>query len=96
MLTGQSIDRHFYDNLNSYTGEAGSDGVVRVAAANLNFGMLRIEQAGDAFWIYFRNGVGRSKLTPAVLDCLVGSPVTARSWRTVKKLAELAGCGSAD
>ncbi len=35
VLTGQSIDRAFYDNLNTYTGETGSDGVVRVAAANL-------------------------------------------------------------
>ena len=35
VLTGQYIDRAFYDNLNSYTGEVGSDGVVRVAAANL-------------------------------------------------------------
>ena len=35
VLTGQSIDRALYDNLNSYTGEAGSDCVVRVAAANL-------------------------------------------------------------
>ena len=35
VLTGQSIDRSFYDNLNTYTGETGSDGVVRVAAANL-------------------------------------------------------------
>ncbi|MDU0457638.1 MAG: hypothetical protein RW306_02800 [Geobacteraceae bacterium] len=35
VLTGQSIDRSIYDNLNAYTGETGSDGVVRVAAANL-------------------------------------------------------------
>jgi hypothetical protein len=35
VLTGQSIDRAFYDNINAYTGETGSDGVVRVAAANL-------------------------------------------------------------
>lgn len=35
VLTGQYIDRSFYDNLNTYTGELGSDGVVRVAAANL-------------------------------------------------------------
>lgn len=35
VLTGQSIDRAFYDNLNSYTGELGSDGVVRTAAAHL-------------------------------------------------------------
>lgn len=35
VLTGQSIDRAFYDNLNSYTGELGSDGVVRTAGAHL-------------------------------------------------------------
>jgi hypothetical protein len=45
VLTGQSIDRAFYDNLNSYTGESGSDGVVRVAAANLNGRYIRLEQA---------------------------------------------------
>lgn len=49
VLTGQSIDRSFYDNLNSYTGEAGSDGVVRVAAANMNYGLIRLVQDGDAF-----------------------------------------------
>ncbi|MCA9297328.1 MAG: hypothetical protein KC983_12445, partial [Phycisphaerales bacterium] len=45
VLTGQTIDRRFYDNLNSYTGETGSDGVIRVAAANLNAGYIRLEQA---------------------------------------------------
>lgn len=44
VLTGQKIDRTFYDNLNSYTDEAGSDGVVRVAAANLNYGFIRLVQ----------------------------------------------------
>jgi hypothetical protein len=47
VLTGQSIDRKLYDALNSYTGEAGSDGVVRVASANLNYGLLRLKQQGD-------------------------------------------------
>jgi hypothetical protein len=49
VLTGQSIDRSFYDNLNSYTDEAGSDGVIRAAAANLNYGMLRLEQQAIDF-----------------------------------------------
>jgi len=49
VLTGQSIDRQFYDNLNSYTGEAGSDGVVRVAAANMNYAMVRLIQEGSEF-----------------------------------------------
>jgi hypothetical protein len=47
VLTGQKIDRSFYDALNSYTGEAGSDGVVRVAGANMNYGLLRLRQSGE-------------------------------------------------
>jgi hypothetical protein len=47
VLTGQRIDRRFYDNLNSYTDEAGSDGVVRVAAANMNYGLIRLVQEGS-------------------------------------------------
>jgi hypothetical protein len=49
VLTGQSIDRSFYDNLNSYTDEAGSDGVVRAAAANMNYGLIRLEQQAGGF-----------------------------------------------
>jgi len=44
VITGQSIDRKLYDNLNSYTGELGSDGVVRVAACNLNSQYLKLVQ----------------------------------------------------
>lgn len=36
VLIGDRPDRSLYDHLNSYTGEDGSDGVVRLAAANLN------------------------------------------------------------
>ena len=46
VLTGQKIDRKLYDALNSYTGEAGSDGVVRVTGANMNYGLLRLRQDG--------------------------------------------------
>jgi uncharacterized protein (DUF1697 family) len=49
----------------------------------------RIVQAGDALWIHYPDGVGRSKLSPALFDRLVGSPVTARNWRTVLRLDEL-------
>jgi hypothetical protein len=45
-LTGQKIDRSLYDHLNSYTGEPGSDGVVRAAAANLNYQLVRLVQKG--------------------------------------------------
>jgi hypothetical protein len=47
VLTGQKIDRAMYDNLNSYTDEAGSDGVVRVAGANMNYGLIRLKQDDD-------------------------------------------------
>lgn len=45
VLTGQSIDRKLYDHLNTYTGETGSDGVVRVAAANLNSTRIKLRQS---------------------------------------------------
>jgi len=45
VLSGQDIDRKLYDHLNSYTGEAGSDGVVRIASANLNSSYLKLEQS---------------------------------------------------
>ena len=47
VLTGQKIDRQLYDAINSYTGEAGSDGVVRVAAANMNYSLLQLHQEGN-------------------------------------------------
>ena len=50
----------------------------------------RITQVGDALWIHYPNGSGRSKLSPALLDRLAGSPVTTRNWRTALKLHELA------
>lgn len=44
VLTGQSHDPQLYDFVNSYTAEMGSDGVIRVAAANLNYTYVRVEQ----------------------------------------------------
>jgi hypothetical protein len=44
VLAGQSIDEKFYDFLNTYLKEKGSDGVVRVSGANLNYQLLRLEQ----------------------------------------------------
>jgi len=44
VITGQDIDRKLYDHINSYTGETGSDGVIRVASANLNSAYVKLEQ----------------------------------------------------
>jgi uncharacterized protein (DUF1697 family) len=49
----------------------------------------KIVPKGDALWIYFQTGVGKSRLSPALFDRLVGSPVTMRNWHTVLKLTEL-------
>lgn len=50
----------------------------------------RVQRAGDVVWIHYGGGVGRSKLSPGLLDRFVGSPVTTRNWRTVLELADLA------
>jgi uncharacterized protein (DUF1697 family) len=49
----------------------------------------RIVIDGGALWIDFLVGVARSKITPALLDRAVGSPVTLRNFRSVTKLGEL-------
>ena len=49
----------------------------------------QVEESGGALWIHYPGGAGTSKLTPSLLDRLAGSPVTARNWRTVLKLAEM-------
>jgi uncharacterized protein (DUF1697 family) len=50
----------------------------------------RVAAAGGALWFHYPEGVGRSKLSPSLIDRLAGSPVTARNWRTALKLAEMA------
>ncbi len=47
VLSGQGIDTKFYDFLNSYLVEAGSDGVVRICGANLNYRYLALEQGNE-------------------------------------------------
>jgi hypothetical protein len=62
VLIGQTIDRRLYDNLNSYTGEPGSDGVVRVAAANMNYGLIRLVQEGSRLRLLKDDRVERTPL----------------------------------
>ena len=49
----------------------------------------RIAQAGQAIWIHYPAGAGTSRLSPTIIDRLIGSPATARNWRTVVKLQGL-------
>ncbi len=49
-----------------------------------------VKAAGGVLWLYYPNGAGTSKLTPSLIDRACGSPSTARNWRTVLKLREMA------
>lgn len=49
----------------------------------------RVRIAGDALWIDYAEGVGRSKLTPARIDKAWGASATARNLRTVHKLQDM-------
>lgn len=66
--------------------KAGAADALRQRAA----GGERIAAVGDAIWVDYASGVGRSKVSPAALDRAAGSPVTARNWNTVRRLGELA------
>ena len=49
-----------------------------------------VARCGPEIAIHFPAGSGKSKLTPALIDRLVGSPTTTRNWATVLKLADMA------
>jgi uncharacterized protein (DUF1697 family) len=49
---------------------------------------LRIE--GREVYAYFPNGVGRAKLSPALIEKTLKTPGTGRNWNTVVKLIEMA------
>ena len=45
--------------------------------------------AGGVLYIYYPEGMGRTKLTAAILDRALGGPGTARNFTTVTRLAAL-------
>jgi len=49
----------------------------------------QVRRAGDAIWFHYPQGAGTSKLTPSLIDRAIGSPGTARNYRTVLKLKEM-------
>ena len=52
-------------------------------------GSERLRLVGANLYIYYPEGLGRSKLTGAILDRALGCSGTARNWNTVNKLAAL-------
>jgi uncharacterized protein (DUF1697 family) len=53
-------------------------------------GPERLHLAGDHLYVDYVEGVGRSKLTPALLDKALRVPATARNWNTVNTLLGMA------
>lgn len=49
------------------------------------------ESAGESngqVYLFFPDGVGRSRVTTALIERALGTPVTGRNWNTVLKLAD--------
>jgi uncharacterized protein (DUF1697 family) len=59
--------------------------------AELDIGDNRYELIGSDVALYYPTGVQGARLTTAKLERILGVQATARNWRTVAKLAELAG-----
>jgi uncharacterized protein (DUF1697 family) len=69
------------------TGDPGLD--ARQKALSINVGPEELRINGRHLYIYFPEGMGRSKLPPA-LDRALKVPGTGRNWNTILKLSELA------
>jgi uncharacterized protein (DUF1697 family) len=61
------------------------------ALGDLDVAPDRFEPVGPDIALQFPNGYQGAKLTAAVLEKQLGVAATARNWRTVTKLDELAG-----
>lgn len=53
-------------------------------------GREQVHVAGRHAWIVYPDGIGRSKLTTALIEKKLGTVATGRNWNTVLKLAALA------
>jgi uncharacterized protein (DUF1697 family) len=45
---------------------------------------------GSELYVYYKNGMGQTKLTAAAIDKVLNTPATSRNWNTVLKLHEMA------
>jgi uncharacterized protein (DUF1697 family) len=74
-------------------GDLDEAGIARLDLANAGREMLAT--GARVLYVHYVDGIGRSKLTPKVIDKAVGAPTTARNWNTITKLrAACAGLAS--
>ena len=74
VITGETIDKKLYDYLNSYTAEKGSDGVVRVAATNMNYRHIKIKQNVNSPKLIINNDDELPDVYPLELNGAIKSP----------------------
>src|SRR5262245_21229825 len=65
------------------------DAGAQAALLKQHKGPEMIELRGPEVYLYYPNGVGRSKLTTAFLENKLDAAGTARNWNTLKKLVEV-------
>lgn len=53
-------------------------------------GRERVEGSGREAYIVYPDGIGTSRLTPALIERKLGTRGTSRNWNTVRKLDQLA------
>lgn len=54
-------------------------------------GRERAAGAGRECYLYYPDGIGRSRVTSALVERALGTQGTARNWNTVLRLSEIAG-----
>ena len=50
----------------------------------------QLRHSGKEVYLYYRDGMGRAKLTGTVLEKVLAVTATARNWNTVNKLCDMA------
>lgn len=66
------------------------DTVAALRAAAAALGPELVRECGGQVYITYPAGIGRSRLTTALIERTLGVRVTGRNWNTVLKLAQLA------
>ncbi len=69
--------------------EPAADAHGAVAALDREF-PEELRLSGRELYVYYKNSVGESKLSPTRVDKAIGMPTTARNWNTVTKLLAMA------
>ena len=64
------------------------DGAAQAALVKAHKGPEMLEMRGPEIYLYYPDGVGRSKLTGAVIESKLNVSGTARNWNTLQKLLE--------